>query len=73
MLHHSTNAVVIVVVAIKVATARTLGILVVKILTPHGLRKLHLTTRSGKIVRKKGKVFRRNLPRAKRIFAIGMA
>ena len=57
----------------KHGVAGTLGIVVVKILTRHGLRKPHLTTRSGKIVRKKGKVSRRNLPRAKRIFAIGVA
>ena len=73
MLHHSTNAVVTVVLAVKVAMTVTLGIVVVKILTPHSLRKPHLTTRSGKIVRKKGKVSSRNLPRAKRIFTIGVA
>ena len=69
----NNRAVGTVVVAVNMAVAGTLGIVVVKIPTPYGLRKPHLTTRSGKIVRKKGKVSRRNLPRAKIIFAIGVA
>ena len=47
------------VVAVKMAVAGTLGIVVVKILTPHGLRKPHLTTKSGKIVRKEVKDFQK--------------
>ena len=44
MLHHSTTAGVTVVVAVNMAVAGTLGIVVVKILTPHGLRKPHLNS-----------------------------
>ena len=57
MLHNSTNAIVTVVVAVKMAMTGTLGIVVVKILTPYGLRKPYLTTKSGKMMRKKGKDF----------------